>query len=119
MIDKKIAKIDFSEDIIKIKSKVYGLNPILGAYVMYNGKKIKFWKVEVLDYECAKEKFSKEKLENTDNGTILLTNDKEGLFVKARGGVLKITEVQGENSKRMNICDFLRGNKLVEGERFI
>ncbi len=119
MIDKKIAKIDFAEDIMKIKSKVYGLNPILGAYVMYNGKKIKFWKVEVLDNECAKEKFGEDKLENTDNGTILLANDKEGLFVKARGGVLKIVEVQGENSKRMNVCDFLRGNKIVEGDRLV
>ncbi|MDE5831258.1 MAG: hypothetical protein K2H53_06735 [Clostridia bacterium] len=40
------------------------------------------------------------------------------MYIKANGGVIKVIEVQGENSKRMNICDFLRGNKIEEGERF-
>ena len=112
MLDKSIAKIDFSKDIKEIKNKVYGLNPFMGAYAICNGKKIKFWKVEILDNKCACEILQKNITEEIQAGEILLASDKQGLFVKAKGGILKITEIQGENSKKMNTCDFLRGNKL-------
>lgn len=117
MLDKKIAKIDFEKDVNEIKNKICGLNPIMGAYVMYQGKKIKFWKVEILENKNISE-FTEKDIEKLKNGEILIANDKQGLFVKAKGGVLKILEIQGENSKRMNICDFLRGNKLNVGEKF-
>ena len=32
--------------------------------------------------------------------------------------ILKVIEIQGENAKRMNICDFLRGNQINEFEIF-
>ena len=32
--------------------------------------------------------------------------------------MIKVLEIQGENSKRMPIQDFLRGNELEEGKRF-
>ena len=38
------------------------------------------------------------------------------MYIKAKDGVLRILEIQGENAKRMNICDFLRGNKIEEGK---
>ena len=44
-----MAKIDFMQTAEEIKNKVRGLNPIMGAYSMYNSKKVKFWKVEILD----------------------------------------------------------------------
>lgn len=49
MLNKEIAKIDFSESAMKIKNKVRGLNPIMGAYAILNDKKIKFWKVEIIE----------------------------------------------------------------------
>lgn len=45
-------------------------------------------------------------------GQILLADSKLGLYIKAKEGILKVLEIQGENAKRMNVCDFLRGNKL-------
>lgn len=57
-------------------------------------------------------KYQEKKQKIKKHGTILLANDKEGLYIKANGGVLKVLEIQGENAKRMNICDFLRGNKM-------
>lgn len=118
MLDKSIAKIDFSKDIKEIKNKVYGLNPFMGAYAFYQDKKIKFWRVEILSDKEASEFIQKDITEEIQSGEILLANDKQGLFVKAKSGVLKITEVQGENSRKMNTCDFLRGNKLEVGEKF-
>lgn len=118
MLDKQIAKIDFSKDIQEIKNRVYGLNPIMGAYVICNNKKIKLWRVQILSNEDASKLLEKDVAEEITPGEILFSNDKQGLFVKAKGGVLKVIEIQGENSKRMNVQDFLRGNKLEVGEKF-
>ena len=51
-------------------------------------------------------------------GEVILANDKIGLYIKAGRGIVKVLEIQGENAKRMNTCDFLRGNKIEEGKRF-
>lgn len=52
------------------------------------------------------------------HGEVILANDKEGMQIKAKSGIIKVLEIQGENGKRMNICDFLRGNKIEKGAIF-
>lgn len=64
MIEKKEAKIDFSKTAKEIKNKVCGLNPFLGAYAIYEERKIKFWKVEILDNKVASEVLGKKITEN-------------------------------------------------------
>ena len=109
MLNKETSKIDWQEKTAKqIKNLVRGLNPIMGAYSYLNGKKIKFWKVEV----------EEDTNSNQENGTVIKANDKDGLYIKAKDGVLKIIEIQGENAKRMNANDFLRGNKIEIGQKF-
>lgn len=109
MLSKEMAKIDWKEKKSKeIKNLVRGLNPIMGAYTMYQDKKIKLWKIEIVDNNEIEQK---EQLP----GEILIANDKQGLYIKTIDGVIKVIEIQGENAKRMNICDFLRGNKLEVG----
>ena len=49
MLNKEIAKIDFSESATSIKNKVCGINPIMGAYAILNDKKIKYWKVQIIE----------------------------------------------------------------------
>jgi len=51
-------------------------------------------------------------------GTVLFSDDKKGLFIKANGGILQVLEIQGENSKRMAVGDFLRGNPVGVGNMF-
>lgn len=114
MIDKKMAKIDWKNETAKeIKNLVRGLNPIMGAYTFLEGKKIKFWKVDVINIDEIDAK--KEKL---NNGTVLVSNPKEGLLIKAKDGVIKVIEIQGENAKKMPTSDFLRGNKIKEFQVF-
>lgn len=109
MLSKEMAKIDWKEKKSKeIKNLVRGLNPIMGAYTMYQDKKIKLWKIEIVDNNEIEQK---EQLP----GEILIANDKQGLYIKTIDGVIKVIEIQGENAKRMNICEFLRGNKLEVG----
>jgi methionyl-tRNA formyltransferase len=110
MLSKEMAEIKWNDKTSQeIKNLVRGLNPIMGAYTTYNGKKIKFWKVDVAkDYEAEQQSLTP--------GQILIANDKQGLYIKTVDGAIKVIEIQGENSKRMNICDFLRGNKLEVNE---
>ncbi|MCI9286755.1 MAG: methionyl-tRNA formyltransferase [Clostridia bacterium] len=110
MLSKEMSKIDWSTKTSnEIKNLVRGLNPIMGAYTMYQTKKIKLWKVDISDNDI-------EGIDKALPGQILIANDKEGLYIKTIDGVIKVLEIQGENAKRMNTCDFLRGNHMEVGE---
>lgn len=124
MLNKEMALIDWANsDANKIHNLIRGLNPIMGAYSYIDGKKIKFWKSKVLtkeeffSYKTEFEEYEA-KFNNLVPGTILIADDKDGLYIKANGGVLKILEIQGENAKRMPTADFLRGNHLIAGMIF-
>ena len=119
MLDKQIAKIDWNEKSAQeIKDLVRGLNPIMGAYTYLKDKKIKFWKVKKLTYDNFIENFG-ENPSNEENGKVLICNSKDGLYIKARDGVISVLEIQGENARKMGILDFLRGNKISINEKFI
>lgn len=124
MLNKEMALIDWeNSDANKIHNLIRGLNPIMGAYSYIDDKKIKFWKSKVLtkeeffSYKTEFEEYEA-KFNNLVPGTILIADDKDGLYIKANGGVLKILEIQGENAKRMPTADFLRGNHLIAGMIF-
>ena len=124
MLNKEMALIDWeNSDVNKIHNLIRGLNPVMGAYSYIDGKKIKFWKSKVLtkeeffSYKTEFEEYEA-KFNNLVPGTILIADDKDGLYIKANGGVLKILEIQGENAKRMPTADFLRGNHLIAGMIF-
>ena len=109
MLDKEMSKIDWENKTAQeIKNLVRGLNPIMGTYSYLNRKKIKIWKVDVVEADN----------ENVKNGTVLKSDSKDGLYIKAKDGVIKVLEIQGENAKRMNIQDFLRGNQIEVGSIF-
>ena len=121
MLSKEMAKIDWENKTAQeIKNLVRGLNPIMGAYTFLDGKKIKFWKVQTLTENELLEKFQeleeyKYHLNKMQAGTVLFSDEKKGLFIKANEGILQVLEIQGENSKKMAISDFLRGNKIDVG----
>ncbi len=114
MLSKDIAKIDWNKTAVEIKNLVRGLNPIMGAYTFLNGKKVKFWKVDV----AKDDEIITENLDFLRNGTVILSDQKDGLFIKTKREILKILEIQGENSKKMPIQDYLRGNNIQEFEIF-
>ena len=115
MLTKEMAKINWANKTAKeIKNLVKGLNPIMGAYTYLNGKKIKFWKVDI----AKEDEIIVENLNFLKNGTVLVSDPKDGIFVKTKEGILKVLEIQGENAKKMSIQDFLRGNKINEFDMF-
>ena len=113
MLDKQMAKIDWeNKTAMEIKNLVRGLNPIMGAYTFLNGKKIKFWKVDIAtDIEV-------DGNNQLRNGTVMVSDPKDGIYIKTKEGILKVLEIQGENAKRMSIQDYLRGNSIKEFEVF-
>ncbi len=122
MLNKEIAKIDWNnKGALEIKNLVRGLNPIMGAYTFLHGKKIKLWRVNIISKDELSNLFpgAEEyayKIEEVIPGTVLFSGDKNGLFIKAKDEVIQVLEIQAENSKKMNIYDFLRGNNINIGE---
>ena len=122
MLDKEMSKIDWKEKKAnEIKNLVRGLNPIMGTYTFLNDKKIKIWKVQIVSEEEISMLLEKNNIDNIEElkpGTVVFANEKQGLFIKTIDGVISVLEIQGENAKRMNVGDFLRGNKIEIGEIF-
>ena len=121
MLKKEMAKIDWDDqNATQIKNLVRGLNPIMGAYTYYQGKKIKLWKVERLTQAELLNKFPEledytYKMKDIMPGTVLFSDNSQGLYIKANDGIIKVLEIQAENARKMNILDFLRGNEIPVG----
>lgn len=124
MLSKEMAKINWEEmSASKIKNLVRGLNPIMGAYSELDGKKVKFWKVDTINIEELLEKFPeieeyKYRINGLTPGTVLFSDEKNGLYIYTIDGIIKVLEIQGENAKKMSINDYLRGNKIQAGSIF-
>mgnify|MGYP004512362321 FL=1 len=109
MLEKDMSKIDWeNKDAKQIKNLVRGLNPIMGTYSYLDGKKIKFWKVDILEDDKS----------GIESGTVIKADSKDSLYIKAKDGIIKVIEIQGENAKKMSVQDFLRGNKIEIGSKF-
>ena len=123
MLEKEMAKIDWNKSSKEIKNLVRGLNPIMGAYSFLNGKKIKLWKIDIMPIEELEKIFPEIKeyesrMKKLEPGTIAFADNKKGIFIKTGDSFIKVLELQGENSKKMDYRSFLNGNKLQAGEIF-
>lgn len=108
MITKEMCNIDWKNlTAAQIKNLVRGLNPILGARCVINDNIYKIWKVEIIEFANFNYDVTNNKI-----GEIILENEKQGLFIKAKDGIISVLEIQGPNGKKMPIKDFLRGNKI-------
>lgn len=95
----------------------------MGAYTLLNNQKIKFWKVEVLNKEELIEELEEFKeydyrLDKIQPGTVLYAHPKRGLYIKAKDDIISVKEIQGQNAKKMDIGEFLKGNKIQMADIF-
>lgn len=108
MIDKETCRIDWNKSAREINNLVRGLNPMPGAYTLFNDNIYKIWNAEVIDCDCVELP-----------GTIVMVDKKEGVHISTGRGVLSILQIQAPNSRRMDILDYLRGNDVFrQGEIF-
>jgi len=99
MLTRETGIIDWNKKSAEIKSLVNGTSPWPGAITVLNDKKLKVHKVKIVEGSGIP-------------GTIVKSNDKEGLIVATLDGAIELIEIQPENKKRMIAKDYLRGNKI-------
>ena len=104
MIDKAMGKIDFSRPACETERLIRGLNPWPSAYTSYKGKTLKIWEAFLADEAAEGESGSVKRVE------------KDAIYVNTGDGVLKVTQLQLEGKKRMQVKDFLLGCKVEKGE---
>lgn len=105
MLTKELGCIDWNKDAASIERLIRGLNSWPSAYTLWNGKTMKIWDSDVVEYAGSEE-----------NGTIL-AKDKHSFTVKCGENALKILELQLQGKKRMNTQAFLVGNQIEIGMR--
>lgn len=94
-------KINFNIDARKVFNLIRGLSDEPGAYCEYNGQRIKIYKVSIEKNDS-----------DASPGTII--NIKKSLVVKCKTDAISILELQIPGKKRMNVKDFLNGQKLLK-----
>ena len=93
-------KISFNIDARKVFNLIRGLSDEPGAYCEYNGQRIKIYKASIEKNDS-----------DASPGTII--NIKKSLIVKCKTDAISILELQIPGKKRMNVKDFLNGQKLL------
>lgn len=100
-IKKEDTVIDFSENAQDIINKIRGFYPFPGTSFSLNGNSYKIHRAEICsDADCGG---YGEVFEFTKNG----------LKIKANGGIINILELQPAGKKKMSISDFYNGNKII------
>ncbi len=106
MMNKELGHIDWNKSALDIHNLVRGTDPWPGAYTFLLGNRMRVWKTSLVPEKSNAE---------INNGKILKVDD-EGILVKCPDGNLMIKEVQFDSSKRMSVCDYIRGHEINAGE---
>lgn len=104
MFQKGFGELDFAKSSREIYNFVRGTNPVPGAYMMYQGEKVKVFRVSVKEYSGMEQA-----------GTVLYADDKKGFAICTIDGLVEIEEMQRIGSKRMAAKDSLRGKPIEVG----
>lgn len=107
MIKKEDGVIDFSKTAKQIDWFVRGMTPWPSAFTHYEGKTLKVFDVEKVEFEGVGK-----------CGEVLKASAKDGLIVKVANGAIRICELQLEGGKRMKDKDFLLGRHIEVGYIF-
>lgn len=106
-------RIDWNRTSLQIFNQVRGLNPLPGAFTMWNGAVLKIW-------ACRHPQSAPASGENVRNwidrppGTVLEMTD-DGMQVRTGDGAVWLTEIQPAGKKAMDAASLLRGGKLAQG----
>jgi methionyl-tRNA formyltransferase len=109
-IEKNTGHIDWSKSSRQIHNLIRGTTPWPGAYTGLAGSRMRIWQSRCSDTQPPHISLS----EHQKPGTILAL-DNAGLWVKTGDGVLLITEIQVDSSKRMTPKQYANGHQLNEG----
>lgn len=115
MLNKSMSKIDWRRSAKELDCLIRGLISWPGASTVYRGRNLKIWKEEVVAEEELRQ-MGAEPSEAMVPGTVAAV-DKGSFYVQTGDGILKISAVQPEGKKRMEVKDFLLGYPVKVGEK--
>ncbi|MBM7555508.1 methionyl-tRNA formyltransferase [Halanaerobacter jeridensis] len=105
-VSKEDGEVDWEQSARDIWNLVRGMNPWPGAYTYKDEELLKLWDSEIYD-ETASSDFTP--------GTVVKTDDEQGIIVQTGEGQLLITQLQPANKSRMSATDYLLGYELEAG----
>lgn len=103
MLDKELAKIDWSRDALKINNLIRGLYPSPAAYTTYKNSTMKIFKAIIL-----------EEISSLTPGTIIEVS-KLGIKVSTGSSLLLVKNIQFPNGKSLKVEEYIKGNVLEIG----
>ena len=110
LLKKEDGVIDWTLPAVAIANRVRGLSPWPGAYTYRGPERWSLWKADAV--EPAASGTGQPAVPGT-----LLASGKDALLVQTGSGVLRITEFQPANSRRMSVAQYLAGHTLESGLR--
>lgn len=105
MIKKDDAKLDFSLDSVSIYNRIRAFNPSPVCFTRLGGKIFKVYRAVITERNST----------NNNFGTVVLSDQKEGLHILCGRGTLRLAQVQLEGGKIMSDTELLRGRKIPCG----
>lgn len=100
MLNKDMAKINWSKSAEEIHNLIRGLNPWPVAYTSYKDENMKIYKSQVLNKESKKVQ-----------GTIMKVS-KEGIEVSCGSGVILLEVIQFPNGKPLRVEQYINGHSI-------
>ena len=102
ILTKDMCMIDFNKPVKEVHKKICGLSDWPCAVTTLDGKRLKVFRSQIVNF----------KMPGQQAGTVV---DTKQFCVCCADGVIKLTEVQAEGSKRMRSEDYLRGKPITPG----
>jgi methionyl-tRNA formyltransferase len=106
-ITEEVCKIDWAKSAYEINNLIRGLSPHPGAFTYFRGKILKIFRAEV----------KIEEFSSDEAGKIIQADQKKGILVQTKKGILRLKELQLEGKRRLLAEEFLRGAKIGIGEK--
>ncbi len=107
-INRQTCRINWSLKVEEIYNHIRGLSPYPGAWTIIENN--------VTNEQLTLKIFSTEIIDGKHNSKDIncLTDGKKHFYITTDGGLISLLEIQPEGRKRMNIEDFLRGQRGVK-----
>jgi methionyl-tRNA formyltransferase len=108
MLKREDGFIDWAQPAAAIQCRIHGCNPSPGAVALREGRPVKLWRARVREENAAEE---------AEPGVV--TRVEPGGPVVATGvGTVQLLELQPESRGRLNGDEYVRGYRLLPGQRF-
>jgi methionyl-tRNA formyltransferase len=130
-IKKEDGRIDWNQPARMIWNRLRAFTPWPGAFTFFKAEPkpqlIKIWKAEVIEKsggaacraDLSRRSETKAEAPKERRPGEILSADKAGIVVGCGEHALRIFELQREGGRRMSVAEFLAGNPLKAGEKFV